>query len=437
MSLKSLEENQIITELEELLVGAGGEAFAKIEAMQKVFCPFEAIGMIRQEIRHSNFLGFILDPTKPHGFDDLFLVSLVSELILQAEEGQFDVGLLDVHLMDFSQAKVYRERSNIDILIEVEGSKSGTQKRLVIAIELKIDASESKDQLSKYKKYVDSTYPSEEWDHGYIFLTKNGIDSSGKNQKHWVPISIGDLVNRFDDSIESSGISNKAVDLYRDYSAMIRKNVLEDPELEKLAKLLWAKHSGALEFLMERKPDLQGEVFDQLKSKSNIIIDRIKSLSSFELVPDTSSPRLLRFIVKEWVEIDGFCNENKSWVASGALIAIELADWGQGLVKVSYVLGPGEDMLRSNVYDVVVAAAEDKENPISIGRKTKTPGKKWKHLSSEYLQTREHYKKAIVSEKTAEELANQIIEKLIAFIFSNIGSYNKIIRDYLSDNCQL
>lgn len=38
--------------IEELLIGSGGEAFREIERRIFRFCPFEAIGMVRQEVRH-------------------------------------------------------------------------------------------------------------------------------------------------------------------------------------------------------------------------------------------------------------------------------------------------------------------------------------------------------------------------------------------------
>ncbi|MEM6307226.1 MAG: hypothetical protein AAF701_04510, partial [Pseudomonadota bacterium] len=42
--------------------------FRDLESQARIFCPFEAIGMVNQEIRHAYFLAYILDPDRPHGF---------------------------------------------------------------------------------------------------------------------------------------------------------------------------------------------------------------------------------------------------------------------------------------------------------------------------------------------------------------------------------
>ena len=38
---------------------------------------FEAVGLDRQEIRHSNFLAFLLRPQESHGLSDAFLKRLI------------------------------------------------------------------------------------------------------------------------------------------------------------------------------------------------------------------------------------------------------------------------------------------------------------------------------------------------------------------------
>lgn len=61
--------------LEELVIGDA--EFAELEAGRSVFCPFEAVGMLKQEIRHANFLGYCLDPRLPHGLGTSVLEALL------------------------------------------------------------------------------------------------------------------------------------------------------------------------------------------------------------------------------------------------------------------------------------------------------------------------------------------------------------------------
>jgi hypothetical protein len=43
---------------------------------------FEAIGMHKQELRHSAFLSFLLDPRQPHGLGDDFLKKVLQRALL-------------------------------------------------------------------------------------------------------------------------------------------------------------------------------------------------------------------------------------------------------------------------------------------------------------------------------------------------------------------
>ena len=46
---------------------------ASLEALLDRFNLFEALGVARQELRHSDFLGFLLNPQQPHSLGDFFL----------------------------------------------------------------------------------------------------------------------------------------------------------------------------------------------------------------------------------------------------------------------------------------------------------------------------------------------------------------------------
>uniref|UniRef100_UPI0005608937 PD-(D/E)XK nuclease family protein n=1 Tax=Rhizobium fredii TaxID=380 RepID=UPI0005608937 len=116
--------------LESLLIHAS--EFRRLEDGLDVFCPFEALGMVGAEIRHSNYLAYILNPHRPHGFG----AGLLRPFLIQAlaiRPSLYSITPLDVHLLDLGSAEIRREWQNIDLLIVVP------QERVVVAIELKID----------------------------------------------------------------------------------------------------------------------------------------------------------------------------------------------------------------------------------------------------------------------------------------------------------
>src|SRR5687768_14365467 len=113
----------------------------RLEALSAQFNIFEAIGAVRQELRHSDFLAFLLDPRQTHGLGDHFL-RLLLQRALRANPGtQASVTPIDLDLWSLVQAVVLREWQNIDILVLDE------RNRVAVVFENKIFSGEHSDQL--------------------------------------------------------------------------------------------------------------------------------------------------------------------------------------------------------------------------------------------------------------------------------------------------
>ena len=121
--------------------------FLELERLLNRFCPFEATGIVRTEIRHSNFLAYILDPLRPHGFGERVLRSVLREVAKSADTMQ-GISALDLHLIDLDGAEVRREWRSIDLLIVLPADKA------VFAFELKIDSSQHSNQLKRYREAI-------------------------------------------------------------------------------------------------------------------------------------------------------------------------------------------------------------------------------------------------------------------------------------------
>ena len=115
-----------------LALTADDPAFEALSDRLDVYCPFEALGVARQEIRHSNFLADILSPGGPHGFGDVFARAFL-DFVLQ-RNGALDTRL-DVHLADVNRLEVRREWRNIDLLL----SLALEDRMLVVAVEVKLE----------------------------------------------------------------------------------------------------------------------------------------------------------------------------------------------------------------------------------------------------------------------------------------------------------
>ena len=64
-------ENKLLALLDAL------RKFEKQFGLRNRFNLFEAVNMVRQEIRHSSFLAFLLNPAESHGLGDRFLRAIL------------------------------------------------------------------------------------------------------------------------------------------------------------------------------------------------------------------------------------------------------------------------------------------------------------------------------------------------------------------------
>ena len=96
---KNISTSEKIQKLERLILGS--DSFQQFESMTDQFCPFEATGMISQEIRHSHFLSYILDPNRPHEFGHLLLKEFLY-LLTENDTENSEYSKLDYHFMELS-----------------------------------------------------------------------------------------------------------------------------------------------------------------------------------------------------------------------------------------------------------------------------------------------------------------------------------------------
>ena len=125
----------------------------------------------RLEKAHTKFLAWLLDPTGNHGFDRIILDCFLSCL---------EISPKDFDCLKVKAESITDEYKFIDILINGKINGAG----VVIAIEAKIDACESENQLDNYDQYL-----SQYIDH-HIFkvvLAPGGfqIKTGNRNNEKW------------------------------------------------------------------------------------------------------------------------------------------------------------------------------------------------------------------------------------------------------------
>jgi len=220
----------------------------EIENLTTSFNIFEAIGVIRQELRHSDFLRFLLDPSASHGLGDAFLSSFLKKAL---QEGEGEVGVIDIDVADFTGVEVRREWRNIDILI------IDPRNKLAFLIENKIGTGEHSDQLNRYKEIVDKAFP--EYRKVFLFLTPDGEPPS---HDEYIPISYSDVRSAVEEvrNHRKSTIGPDVEIILRHYSEMIGGYIVSNSDIAELCQKIYRKHKRALDLILEHRPDIQMEL---------------------------------------------------------------------------------------------------------------------------------------------------------------------------------
>ena len=105
------------------------EELAHLEELTGQFNLFEALGLVRQEIRHSNFLAWLMNPAQTHGLGDSFLKAFLMKTSVKASVKARMPGIektispVDVDVWDLTETEIRREWRNIDITLLDESNK--------------------------------------------------------------------------------------------------------------------------------------------------------------------------------------------------------------------------------------------------------------------------------------------------------------------------
>lgn len=207
---------------------------------------FRALAISRREIRHSNFLAYLLDPQENHGLRDIVIRKFLRDIFADTRaEGRTPFDADDI---DLSQIEIRREWRNIDLLIVLSND--------VISIENKVDSTEHSNQLSRYKKIVEETFQ-DKLKH-FVYLTPFGSEPDAQcDSDVWINysyIQIAEIIERIL-TIYVDSFSQKVMHYLRDYLTTLRRELLMNDDLNELAVKVYRTHRAALDFIFENRPD--------------------------------------------------------------------------------------------------------------------------------------------------------------------------------------
>jgi len=229
----------------------------QLEEKLRQFNIFEAIGMQYQEIRHSTFLAFLLDPQQVHGLGEDFLKKVLQRALLSNKSMSLPINAIDLYLMSLTETVVKREWSNIDVLL------LNADHHLAVIIENKLQSGEHDNQLDRYFHLVQRQHPG--WRILALYLT---IDGTPPSHSHYLPLSFADIA----DILGALVVSRETVlgpdvrTLMHHYVQMLRRNIVSDAELDNLCLQIYEKHKRAIDLIVSRIPDKDTQIIDYCKT---------------------------------------------------------------------------------------------------------------------------------------------------------------------------
>ncbi|RME60142.1 hypothetical protein D6779_02720 [Candidatus Parcubacteria bacterium] len=345
----------------------------RLETLLSEFNIFEALGAVRAEMRHSNFLAFLLNPSQNHGLGDAFAKALLKTLLAEAADPS--ISPIDVDVWNLDEAIILREWQNVDILLVDE------RNHLVVLIENKIDSSEHSNQLQRYYSIVSQHHPHKTL--VPLFLTPEGDTPS---DDRYIPISYRQIAGVIENIVErrASTLNPDVRTLMMHYVQMLRRYIVKDTEIEELCQKIYRKHQRALDLIYQHRLDLQQEIHDLLE----LLIQEAEGLKLAHF-----TKMHVRFLPSEW-DVPAL-KGGKGWVPEGHVLLFEFANAPTNL-KLKLVAGPGRPEFSRRLFELA------RQKPAPLRTFYKKPKTKWNTIFLRSILSPEDYEDADMEEMGAK-----------------------------------
>ena len=224
--------------------------FEELETELKKPNIFNILGIGRTEIRHSNFLGWLLNPDESHGLGNKFLIRVLRDLSLETNN---DLKIVKTNRLNFSNVEISRELfskyGSIDLLIDFKDKDD----KVVICIENKIDTTDFDDQLNRYENYINEKFK----DYNvkvFVYLTPGGSKPKDINKHEtWHCYSYKEIIKHLEDI--QKAINDSTIKTY--ISAYLSTLNLEimgiQGDAKELANAIYKEHYEIIDFVVNNR----------------------------------------------------------------------------------------------------------------------------------------------------------------------------------------
>jgi PD-(D/E)XK nuclease superfamily len=325
-----------------------------LENMLNDFNVFETLKLVHAEIRHSNVLAWLLNPAENHGLSNYFLRQFLKNIV-SSNKTHFEslsLSVFDFESFEYASVETRREWRNIDLLVIL----SEDNHRIVLTIENKIKSTEHSNQLSRYRGIVDEEYP--DGSKIYVLLSPDNLIPSDEN---WIPFNYSTIADILSDILRyrKDSISSNVYSFLAQYESILRRYIVGNSEIEKIAVDIYTKHKEALDIIFQYKPDIYSDISRMLQEKLT---------QDTDIILDSAGKTVIRFTTKTMDKL--FEQVGEGWTKSGRIVLFEIA-LSENRVALRLYIGPGESGYRESLRTMFM---KNKELFRLAGRKI---GTKW------------------------------------------------------------
>ncbi|MDL2323139.1 PD-(D/E)XK nuclease family protein [Bacteroidales bacterium OttesenSCG-928-A17] len=208
---------------------------------------FSILGIGRAEIRHSNFLAWLLDPNESHGLGNRFLIRVLRDLAL--EKNQLDI--INIENLNFSNVEVGREvkcpNGSMDLLIKFKDDE------LIICIENKFDTLDSDGQLNSYQTFIENDEGFKEYTKIFVYLTPSGDNPKNYTGNEWHTYSYKEIINHLE-NIKETAVDTTIKTYISDYITTLKREIMgTNDKAAELANAIYDKHKDIIDFVSNNK----------------------------------------------------------------------------------------------------------------------------------------------------------------------------------------
>jgi hypothetical protein len=308
----------------------------KLELALKEPNIFSILSIGHAEIRHSNFLGWLLDPKESHGLNDMFLKRFLREIFFDGKiEGLHP---MDAEGLDYQHVEILREWRNIDLLIKFPS--------LIICIENKVWSKDHSKQLTKYKEIIHDEYPSIKIKKVFVYLTPFG-SSSSHEQKTYAFISYKHIIQILERilAVYNHLIAPQSSYYIQDYIKSLKQNLMGSDITNEMARKIYLNHKKLLDFIYSNRPDHSDEFAKLLEG----------FLKNNHFTLGSRAKNFVRFLPAEiYNVVPKYKKANSGWAKREAfLFELQIADRNTLVFKVTSAPSGSNNSFKNKLSEIM------------------------------------------------------------------------------------